>query len=77
MCTRYMGAEFLRSTADDLETFQNGISEVDESKVMQVLSDGPNVNLAFLEKYTSVREEKELDPFMDLGTCGLHVDAAA
>ena len=38
VCTRYIGSEFMgRLTADDvLETFQNGISEVDESKVMQV-----------------------------------------
>ena len=62
------------STADDvLETFQNGISEVDESNVVQVSSDGPNVTLAFLKKYASVREEKKLDPLIDLGTCGLHV----
>ena len=74
VCTRYMGSEFMgRSTADDvLETFQNGISEVDESKVMQVSSNGPKFNLAFLKKYASVREEKELAPLKDLGTCGLH-----
>ena len=74
VCTFYMGSEFMGcSTADDvLETFQNGISEVDESKVMQVSSDGPNVNLAFLKKYASVREEKELDPLIDRDTCGLH-----
>ena len=40
---------------------------------MQVSSDGPNVNLAFLKKYASVRQEKELDPLIDLGTCGLHL----
>ena len=75
MCTRYTGPEFMgRSTADEiLETFQNGISRVDASKVMQVLSDGPNVNRAFLKKYASVREGKELNPLVDLGTCGLHV----
>ena len=70
-----MGSEFMgRSTTDDvLETFQNRISKVDESKVMQVSSDGPNVSLAFLKKYASLREEKELDPLIDLGTFGLHV----
>ena len=70
-----LGSEFMgRSTADDvLETFQNGISDVDESKAMQVSSDGPNLNLAFWKKYASLREKKELDPFMYLGTCGLHV----
>ena len=52
VCTCYMGSEFMGcSTPDDvLETFQNVISVVDGSKVMQVLSDGPNINLAFLKK---------------------------
>ena len=40
---------------------------------MQVSSGGPNVNLAFLKKYASMHEEKELDPLTDLGTCRLHV----
>ena len=75
LCTCYMGSEFMGcSTADDvLEAFQNGISEVDESKVMQFSSDGPNAKLAFLKKYASMWEEKELDSLRDLGTCGLHV----
>ena len=63
-----------RSTADDvLEIFQNRIFEVDDSKVMQVSFDGTNVNLTFLKEYISMREEKELDLLMDLGTCKLHV----
>ena len=75
VCTHYMGSEFMgHSTADDvLDTFQNGISEADESKVMLVSSDRPNVNLAVLKKYASLREERELDPFIELGTCGLNV----
>ena len=75
LCTRYMGSEFMGcSTADDvLEAFQNGISEIDESKVMQFSSDGPNAKLAFLKKYASMWEENELDSLRDLGTCGLHV----
>ena len=63
-----------RSTADDaFETFHNGISQVNQSRVMQVSSDVPNVKLAFFKKYTSVQEEKEFDPRMGLGTCGLHL----
>ena len=38
---------------------------------MQVSSDGPNINLAFLKRYASMQDEKELDPFMELGTYGL------
>ena len=70
-----MGSVFTGcSTTDNVhETFQNGISEVDESQVMQVSFDGPNVNLTFFKKYASMEEEKELDPLMDVGTCGLHV----
>ena len=75
VCTCYMGFEYMGCSVacNFLETFQNEISKVDESKVMQVSSDGPNVNLAFLKKYASLWEEKELDLLMDLGTCGLHV----
>ena len=60
VCTCYMGSQFTGcSTTDNvLETFQNGISEVDESKFMQVSSDRPNVNLAFLKKYASMQEKK-------------------
>ena len=60
VCTCYMGSQFTgRSTTDNvLETFQNGISEVDESKFMQVSSDRPNVNLVFLKKYASMQEKK-------------------
>ena len=48
-CVPVMGSEFMgHSTADDvLETFQNEIFETDKSRVMQVSSDGPDVNLAF------------------------------
>ena len=41
---------------------------------MQVSSDGPDVNLAFLTKYASMWKEKELDPLMDLGTCGPDIE---
>ena len=60
-CTHYMGSEFMGCSNTDnvLENFQNGISEVNEScNVMQVSSDGSNVNLAFLKKYASMRKEK-------------------
>ena len=48
---RYLVSEFLcRSTAQDvLETFLNGVSKLDQSKILQVASDKPNVNLLFLK----------------------------
>ena len=72
--TRYLKSEFMvRSTANDvLQTFLSGISDIDKSKILQVSSDGPNVNLLFLFNLTEQRKEEELDPLIDIGTCGLH-----
>ena len=54
-----------RSTAEDvLQTFLAGISDLDQSKIFQVASDGPNVNLLFLKKLIESREEKELLPLL-------------
>ena len=72
---RYLGSEFMgRSTANDvLITFLNGTKDVEKSKMLQVSSDGPNVNLLFLKHLIKLREEEELPPLLDIGTCGLHV----
>ena len=60
VCTCYVESEFMaRSTAVDvLEIFQDRIFEIDESKVMQVSFDGPNVNLTILKEYITMVEEK-------------------
>ena len=64
--TRYLGSEFMGiSIAEDvLQTFLAGISDLDQSKIFQVASDGPNVNLLFLKKLIESREEKELLPLL-------------
>ena len=48
--TRYLGSEFLGRSADEdvLRRFLAGISDLDQSKILHVASDGPNVNLLFL-----------------------------
>ena len=73
--TRYLESEFMgRSTAEDvLQTFLAGNSDLDQSKILQVASDGPNVNLLFLNNLAESREEKELLPLFDNGRSGLHV----
>ena len=71
--TRYLKSEFMgRSTADVLQTILSGISDIHKSKILQVPSDGPNVNLLFLDKLNEQRKEEELDALIDIGTCGLH-----
>ena len=75
VATRYLVSEFLgRSTAQDvLETFLNGVDKLDQSKILQVGSNWPNLNLLFLNGVAKFWEEKEYLPLVDIGTCGLHV----
>ena len=68
--TGYLGSEFLeQSSAKDLKS----VSEIDKTKLLQVSSNGPNVNLYFLTNLAHLREEELLDPVLNVGTCGLHV----
>ena len=64
-----------RSKAEDvLQTFLAGITNLDQSKILQVASDGSNVNRLFLKNSTESREEKELLLLLlHIGRCGLHV----
>ena len=73
--TRYLNSKFMgRSSAEDvLNTFLSCVSEIDKAKILQVSSDGPSVNLLFLKNLNEQRQEEELDPLIDIGTCGLHI----
>ena len=45
---------------------------LDAEKLIQVSSDEPNVNLAFLKLLDVKRKDYELDPLIDIGICRLH-----
>ena len=63
-----------RYTAEDiLQIFLASISDLVQSKILQVASDGPNVNLLFLKNMAESREEQEFLPLLHIGRCGLHV----
>ena len=51
-------------------SFEKAFSELDKSKLIQVLSDDPNVNLKIL---ADCHEEEDLIQLIDIGTCSLHV----
>ena len=71
---RYFNSSFLdRATSTDIqEAFMSGIKELDKNNFLQIFSDGPNLNLKFLELMAENRETEELSPLMDVWTCGLH-----
>ena len=61
------------SAKDVFEHFDSSIQIIDKAKLLQVFSDSPNVNLAFLELLKESRREAELNELLDIGTCGLHI----
>ena len=72
--TRYLNSEFLGGAKSEqiLENFVAGSKRLDHSKMIQVSSDGPNVNLKFLNLYDEKRDLDEFPSLVDIGTCGLH-----
>ena len=74
VATQYFNSKFLgKAAAQDIyEKFNECISELDENKLLQVSSDGPNVNLAFLDLLNEHRSDNELSRLINTGTCGLH-----
>ena len=72
---RYLGSKFMGRSTDEevLQTFLASISDLEQSKILQVASDGPNMNLLFLKILAELREQIELLSLADIGRCGLHV----
>ena len=62
VATRYYRFEFMgkASAKDVFESFSAYLSGISESKLLQVFSDGPNVNLSFLDLLEEDRNEEEL-----------------
>ena len=53
--------------------FNNAVETLDQSKLIQISSDGPSVNdLKFLSIINGQHDEGDHLPLIDIGTCGLH-----
>ena len=61
------------SAKDVFEYFDCSIQTIDKAKLFQFFSDGPDINLAFLELLKESRREAELKELSDIGTHGLHI----
>ena len=72
--TRYWNSEFFgKASAKDLyKKFNQDLSLLKKERIIQISSDGPNVNLAFLDIVTKNRTDEELSQLIHIGTCGLH-----
>ena len=72
--TRYLISEFLQgaNAEQPLGKFDDAVASLDQSKLIQISPDGPNVNLKVLKIISDQREEGNHLPLIDIGTCGLH-----
>ena len=72
--TSYLISEFLQgANAEQLVgKFDDAVASLDQSNLIQISSDGPNVNLKVLKIITDQREEGNHLPLIDIGTCALH-----
>ena len=72
--TRDFNSEFLGGAKAEqiLTCFEKGTQKFNLSKLIQISSDGPNLNLKFLRLFSEKRELDELPSLLDIGTCGLH-----
>ena len=57
---------------DVLKKFENSLTGLNPSKMIQVSMDGASVNLKFLESLGNSRERKGLPGLIDIGICQLH-----
>ena len=72
--TRYINSVFMGKAAatDVLTTFEVASKDLMKDKFVQVSSDGPNVNLKFLDLLDEKRKDDGLNQLISIGTCGLH-----
>ena len=72
--SRYLDSKFMGGANAEqiLATFTEATASLDPKNLLQISSDGPNVNLKFLGLHKDQRELDELPKLADIGTCGLH-----
>ena len=72
--TRYVNSVFMgkATTPDVLDNFHAASVGLNKNKYIQVSSDGPNVNLKFLELFAEKRKDDVLNELISVGTCSLH-----
>ena len=72
--THYYNSEFMgKASAQDIyEKADQCLEKLENNKLIQISSEGPNVNLAFLDILKKKRSDDELSQLINIGICGLH-----
>ena len=61
------------AASDILQHFNEEPRVLNLSKMLQVSMDGPSNNVKCSKELSEYRCEYELNPLIDIGTCGLHI----
>ena len=72
---RYLNSTFLGHSAAShvLQHFNEETRVLNLSKMLQISMDGPSTYVKFSKELSEYRCECELNPLIDIGTCGLHI----
>ena len=72
--TRYLGSVFMGHgrAADLVQHFHHICGPLNESNILQISMDGPNVNWKFYDTVKQELESPDGPKLLDLGSCGLH-----
>ena len=62
----------MSAVVDVFEYFNPCVESIEKPKILQVFSDGPNINLPHLKILDDYGHDAELSPLLNIGTCGLH-----
>ena len=75
---RYWDSKFQYGSPADvlLQALNEGLKSLD-NEMIQLSMDVPNVKWSIFSKLQKQREEEELPPLEDVGSCGLHVVSVA
>ena len=71
---QYWTSFFLGHTqCDDLvAAFHNGVNELEETNMIQISMDGPNINLKLLSEVQNECQKNKLSSLIDIGSWDLH-----
>ena len=58
---------------DLVEHFNKALEGLDLSKIIQISMDRPNLNWRFFDEIVKWWNEMEMNPFINLGSCRLHI----
>ena len=74
VCNRFLGSTFVGHAwhKDLLDDFTSLLDLLDQSNLLQVSMDGPDVNWAFFSELRNYQAKNYMTKLLGTGSCGIH-----